>query len=398
MRRVIVLNHFAAPRGAPGGTRHVELFGRLENWSALVVGARLNYFTRRRIDLDDDLFRSVPVVPYSGNGLVRIVNWLSYAVAALLVALRLPRPDVVYASSPHLLTGVSGWLAARIRKSIFVLEIRDLWPAVLTDMGHMSETSPVFRALQTLESFLYRRADAIVVMARGVEATLRDDHHVAPDKLIFIPNGADPSDFEPPAPRAELRVRYGLHGTVFAYTGAHGPANGLDLLLDAAASLQRSRTDVTFLLVGDGPSKASLVERAQREGLTNVSFFQPVPKEEMPALLGAVDVGVHVLADIPLFRYGVSPNKLYDYMAAGLPVITNTPGEVEALVLESRGGIAVRPDGLRGAIEEMIAATEAQRDAWGMAGRDYIARTRSRTALAARLQGALDDLVASRSH
>ena len=396
MRRVIVLNHFAAPRGAPGGTRHVELFARLEAWDAVILSSRVNYFTRRATRLDDELYRTVPVLPYTGNGITRVLNWVSYAVTAFVRALRLGRPHVVYASSPHLLAGVAGWALARVRRTRFVLEIRDLWPIVLVEMGQLSDNSQLYRVLKALERFLYRRADAIVVMARGVERVLVEDEGVPQDKVHFVPNGADPADFVAPLPKARLRTRYRLDGLVFAYTGAHGPANGLDLVLDAAAAVLKDLPDVRFLLVGDGVAKPGLQSRVAAERLDNVCFKDPVPKEEMAALLGAADVGLHVLADVPLFRYGVSPNKLFDYMASGLPVLTNTGGEVAELVRESGGGVAVEPQDLETGIRRLAAAGADQRERWGAAGRQYIGQTRSRTALAAELEAVLD-AVASRA-
>ena len=392
-RRVVVLNHFAAPRGAPGGTRHVELFGRLQGWDATVISSRVNYFTRTPTRLDDALYRTVPVLPYKGNGPARVLNWLSYAVTCLVAAARLPRPDVVYASSPHLLTGLAGWLLARARRAHFVLEVRDLWPVVLVEMGQLSERSRLYALLKRLEVFLYRRADAVVVMADGVRGVLVDQEGVPAARVHLVPNGADPSDFAPTASKEELRARYGLRGTVFAYTGAHGPANGLDLVLDAAAAVAREHPEVRFLLVGDGVAKEQLMARAAREGLSNVDFRAPVPKDEMAALLGAADVGLDVLADIPLFRYGVSPNKLFDYMAAGLPSITNTRGEVAALVDEAGAGLSVAPDGLSDAVRRMATSTQEERQAWGASGREYIGRTRSRTALAGKLERVLDELV-----
>jgi len=396
VKRVIVLNHFAAPRGAPGGTRHVELFGRLADWESTVLASRVNYFTRQTTRLDDSLYRTVPVLPYKGNGPARVLNWMSYAVTASVAALRLPRPTVVYASSPHLLTGLAGWALARLRRAGFVLEIRDLWPVVLVEMGQLSAESRLYRALKWLERFLYRKSDAIVVMAEGVRDVLVRDEGVRAERIHFVPNGADPADFTAHASAAVLRGTYGLTGIVFAYTGAHGPANGLDLVLDAAAAVLHSHPEVHFLLVGDGVSKDALQQRARAEQLSNVRFLDPIPKDEMPALLGAVDVGLHVLADIPLFRYGVSPNKLFDYMAAGRPVITNTGGEVAALVKESGAGLAVAPTGLVDAVRQLAASSPEDRLAWGSSGRDFIAATRSRTALAGQLELVLDQVAGAR--
>lgn len=390
-RRVLVFNHFAAPRGAPGGTRHVELFSRLRGWEAKIIAANRNYLTRAKTD-PDGIYSTVWSFPYGGNGLGRVFNWISYAATATVAGLRSPRPDLVYASSPHLLAALAGWLVARIRRARFILEVRDLWPQVLVEMDALSERSLLFRALNKLERFLYRKADAIVVLSRGVRQRLVTQN-LSAERVHLVPNGADPQDFVPPASRAELRSCYELEGLVFAYTGAHGPANGLDLLLDAAAELREELPDVTFLLVGDGSVKLDLIRRVERERLSNVRFLPPISKQEIPALLGAVDVGVHVLADVPLFSYGVSPNKLFDYMAAGLPVITNTPGEVAALVDEAGAGLAVGSRELSPAVRKMVEAGVEQRLRWGEAGRRYMATKRSRTALAARLEAVLDHVV-----
>ncbi len=173
-----------------------------------------------------------------------------------------------------------------------------------------------------------------------------------------MPNGSDPAMFAVDDDRDTLRQRYGMTGFAVVYAGAHGPANGLGLVLDAAEQLQNDAPDVEFVLVGDGVDKEALVAEAAQSGLTNVRFLDPIPKSEMPGLLAAADAGLHVLADVPLFRYGVSPNKLFDYMAAGLPVVTNCPGEVEAIVTSAEAGIAVEPDEIDVAVRKIRRGVE----------------------------------------
>lgn len=385
MRRVLVLNHFAVPRGQPGGTRHVELFDRLAGWSYLIVASRLN-LTTGRAQAPEPGFCPVRVLPYRGNGVSRILNWMSYAVTATVAALRQPRPDVVYASSPHLLAGVAGWMLARSRRSRFVLEIRDLWPQVLLDMGQLSESSAVYRCLLTVERFLYRSADAIVVMATGsVDHLRRLDVPAA--KISYIPNGADPADFVPTAPRAELRERYGFDRLTAVYAGAHGPANGLHLLLDAAAQVP----EVDVVLIGDGVEKPALRRSAAQRDLTNVRFLDPVPKTEMPDVLAAADAGLHVLADVAVFRGGVSPNKVFDYMAAGLPVVTNSPGVVGDLVENAGCGWAVEPGSLLDALRDLSQTTDDERGTRGGCGARWLGDHQSRAIMAARLREQLED-------
>ncbi|MGO4132463.1 glycosyltransferase family 4 protein [Janibacter sp. RAF20_2_2] len=382
-RRVLVLNHFAAPRGEAGGTRHVELFSRLEGWESLIIASNLNPQTGRKVG-DSDGFVTVPVVGYSSNGISRILNWVCYAVSATLRGLRVGRVNVVYGSSPHLLAALAAWLLAVLKRAPFVLEVRDLWPKVLVDMNHLSETSPVYRVLTALEEFLYARAKTIVIMAEGSRTELVA-RGVDGAKIVYIPNGADPEDFEPSAPRDELRARYGFDKVTAVYAGAHGPANGLDLLLDGAESVP----EVDVVLVGGGVLKETLRQDAERRGLANVRFMDPIAKDEIPDLLAAADIGLHVLADVELFRSAVSPNKVFDYMAAGLSTLTNCPGLVADLVERADAGIAVSPTEIGRGLSHLLALDEHQRATHGMSGRGWIESNQSRRAMAARLREAL---------
>lgn len=390
--RVLVLNHFAAPRGEAGGTRHVELFSRLEGWEHLIIASDLNPQTGRRVG-DSEGFVTVPVVAYSSNGISRILNWVSYATRATLRGLRVGRVDVVYGSSPHLLAALAAWVLAVVKRAPFVLEVRDLWPRVLVDMNHMSESSPVYRILTLLEEFLYARARTIVVMAEGSRTELVA-RGIPADKIVYIPNGADPDDFLPSAPRPELRQRYGFTRTTAVYAGAHGPANGLDLLLDGASEVP----DVDVVLVGGGVLKDELRRDADRRGLTNVCFLDPVPKTEIPDLLAAADIGLHVLADVELFRSAVSPNKVFDYMAAGLPTLTNCPGLVADLVESAGGGIAVAPREIGYGLSRLSRLSAPECAGLANSGQRWIAKHQSRRAMAERLAATFHEVHPMFSH
>lgn len=384
--RVLVLNHFAAPRGEAGGTRHVELFSRLAGWEYLIIASNLNPQTGRRVG-DSKGFVTVPVMGYSSNGISRILNWVSYATAATVRGLRVGKVDVVYGSSPHLLAALAAWGLSVVKRAPFVLEVRDLWPKVLVEMNHLTENSTTYRVLTLLEEFLYARATTIVVMAQGSRTELAA-RGVADDKIIYIPNGADPEDFTPSAARDELRRRYNFTRTTAIYAGAHGPANGLDLLLDGAAKVP----DVDVLLIGGGVLKDQLISDATARGLDNVRFLDPVPKSEIPDLLAAADIGLHVLADVELFRSAVSPNKVFDYMAAGRPTLTNCPGLVSDLVTVAGAGVARAPGDLASGLRELADTDETLRTCMGERGKAWIQDNQSRTAMAARLEAVLDSV------
>lgn len=375
--RVLVFNHFASPEGQPGGTRHIELYGGLDGWSCEILAADRNYLTRLPQHSyrpnPTTAYRTVWTLPYAGNGAARVLNWASYAVSATVVGLLTRHPTVVVGSTPHLLAPVAAWLVARIRRVPFVLEVRDLWPEVLVEMGQLSAGSRLYRALEALAAWVVARADAIVVLAPGVANALVE-RGADPSLVHHVSNGADlvpPLDDRAPA-RAALGV--GPGEVLVVYAGAHGPANGLDLALDAAADLSVDHPQVRFVFVGDGPTKAALVARAGREGLANVHFADARPKSDMPEVLGAADVGLHVLADVGLFTFGVSPNKVFDYMAAGLPVLTNVPGDVGALVTGNGAGVAVDPDGIADGLRALLESSSDERAAMGERGRALIER------------------------
>ncbi len=389
---MLVLNQSALPRSQGGGTRHVELFGRLSRWSHRIVAGNRNYTTRERFSSRSPAFVTVRVPNYESNGPGRVLNWLAYAVGALAEGLRSGRYDVVYASSPPLLTPLAGWLLARLRRVPLVVEIRDLWPRSMVELGYLSDGSRTHRMLVALEGFVYRSADVIVAVADGWQ-----DHFAAfgvrPEKVVLVSNGAEPADFVPTVSREKARAELGADGFVAVYAGAHGPANGLDLVLDAAGELP----GCTFVLIGDGLDKARLVARAGEEAIANVRFLPAVPKEQLANVFVAADVGLHTLAQAELFKEAMSPNKLYDYLAAGLPVVTNVGGQLERRLVEA--GCAVRgsagpgessPTTVVAALRDLAGRSPDERARMGARGRDYVERHVSRTAMAARLEALLD--------
>ena len=393
-RRVLVVNHFAAPKGHPGGTRHVELFSKLSEWDHLIIASDLNPHSGQRVH-DEPGFTVVPVPQYAANDSRRVLNWLAFAWRSVFVGLKQREVDVVYGSSPHLLSALAAWVIAAIKRAPFVLEVRDIWPQVLVDMGQLRATSPVYRVLSMLEGFLYQRATMIVVMAEGSRGILLA-RGVAASKIRLIPNGADPQDYLPSADREELREQFGFTRPTAVYVGAHGPANGLELLLDAASEV--AELPLEIVLVGGGVCKQRLIDEAERRSLTNIRFHDPISKESVPDVLAAADVGLHVLADVELFRAAVSPNKVFDYMASGLPVITNCPGVVGDLVDESRCGVVVAPQRLGSGLHAWYdGRTDPPWDEAGARGKKWLSDNQSRTALAETL-GHLLDQVARSSH
>lgn len=401
-RRLLWVNHFAVPPTEAGGTRHFELARELVSfgWTTTVAASDFSLHARRytrRADASDrrpvvERVDGVEFVwlwasPYRGNDWRRAVNWLSFARSAAGWRPAAGKPDVVIGSSPHLFAALAAARTAARYRVPFVLEVRDLWPESLLAAG--GRKGLAYHGFAAIARSLYRRADRIVVLARGsAEHLVRMG--VDGGKIAYVPNGVDTSAFGavPRAPRAADAP------FTLVYAGAHGPANGLDVVLDAAERL-RDRRDVRFLLVGDGPAKHELQRSAEARRLANVEFRAPVPKSGMPALLAGADAGLMVLRDSPLFAFGVSPNKLFDYLGAGIPVVCNVPGEVAALLRDARAGTQAT-DASAAALADAVLGLRASgsdhRAAMGRAGQDWVAREHARPVLARRLDAMLREL------
>jgi glycosyltransferase involved in cell wall biosynthesis len=291
-------------------------------------------------------------VPNRGVGR-RGLDHLSFMLTSLLVGLpRIKHTNVVIASSPTLFSALSAWLIARIHRVPFVLEVRDLWPEAIIDLGLMRRDGPSVKLLQRLASFLYARAARVVVVTESFADRLAQQG-VPRAKLTVIPNGAD-TRFFAQAPRpAKARQTLGLDGQfTVAYVGSHGLSHGLDVVLDAAAK----KPDVTFLLVGDGADRDRLLAERDRRHLANVVMRSSVPRNEVPGLYAAADACLVPLRDVPIFETFV-PSKLFEVLAAGRPVIGAVRGEARDILARSGGALLVEPE--RG--DQLAAAVDCLR-------------------------------------
>lgn len=282
-------------------------------------------------------------LPYSNalSFLKRILIFLSFAFKSIKVALT-EQYDVVFATTTPLTAGIPGIFAKWFRRKPFVFEVRDLWPELPKAMG-VIKNPIVLWMMSVLEWTSYHSADRLVGLSPGiVDGIIK--RGIAPEKVASIPNGCDLDIFasEHQAWRPE-----GVQPTdlMAIFTGTHGLANGLNAVLDAAVELKkRQRTDIKLVLVGDGMQKQALVERAIELQLDNVIFHNPVNKAKLAGLMASADIGLQILANVPAFYYGTSPNKFFDYISAGLPVLNNYPGWLAELITNKQCGFAVPPE------------------------------------------------------
>ncbi len=293
---------------------------------------------------------------------------------------------------------VIGWA----RRTPFVFEVRDLWPQTLIDIGALPERSAAARVLAWLELFLYRRARAVVSLLPGAPDYIAG-RGIPREKISYIPNGiaVDRPAISSVAGTTEqllarIREWHRVGVTVAGYVGSHGRANGLDTLVRAAHELQ-SRGDrrFAFVFVGEGPEKAACQRLAAENGLTNVLFWCAVPRQEVPAVLAALDVLLFCLRDVPVFRYGLSSNKLFDYLASGRPVVAAC-AVIDNPVAVSGAGVCVppeAPEAVAEALLEVAALGGAGRTALGQRGQQWVHENHRSTVLAAQF---LDVLTGAR--
>lgn len=282
-------------------------------------------------------------LPYSNalSFLKRILIFLSFAFKSIKVTLT-EQYDVVFATTTPLTAGIPGIFAKWFRRKPFVFEVRDLWPELPKAMG-VIKNPIVLWMMSVLEWTSYHSADRLVGLSPGiVDGIIK--RGIAPEKVASIPNGCDLDIFasEHQAWRPE-----GVQPTdlMAIFTGTHGLANGLNAVLDAAVELKkRQRTDIKLVLVGDGMQKKALLERAAELQLDNVIFHDPVNKAKLAGLMASADIGLQILANVPAFYYGTSPNKFFDYISAGLPVLNNYPGWLAELITKEQCGFAVLPE------------------------------------------------------
>lgn len=283
-------------------------------------------------------------VPYSNKMAFRkrIDAFLRFAIGASRKAASLDA-DVVFATSGPLTIAIPGLYASWSGRIPLVFEVRDLWPEGAIQLGVL--TNPLAKWLaRRLERLTYRNARHIVALSPGMRDGIMAAG-IGRGKVTVIPNAADLDLFHPEIDGADMRMRSGLDGRFcIAYFGTMGLANGLGFVLDAATELKRRGVDdIVFMLHGDGMERPVLEARARDEGLDNVIFSGPTPKHLMAELVSAVDVCMTIFKNVPVLRT-CSPNKLFDALAAGKPILTNMPGWLGDIAEEEKTGVLVRPD------------------------------------------------------
>ena len=319
------------------------------------------------------------------KALGRMLNYVSFALSAAISGLFLSRPDVVIATSPQLLVGLTGWWLARAKRVPFVFEVRDLWPESLSAVGMGNDQSLLHRILGLIAGFLYTQSDKIVVVTPAFKEHLKQNWNVPAVKISVVPNGVETEIFSPDKTNASLKKELGAEGKFIAcYIGTMGMAHGLETVLEAAAELKSNRPQVLFLLVGDGAEKENIAARAKSMGLSNLRIIDSQPREKIPAYICSSDACLVLLKRTPVFET-VIPTKMLEFMSCARPVILGVEGQARKIVQEAHAGVCIQPENARELVQALtrLAADQNLRKSLGTSGRQYILKHFSRRQTAA---------------
>jgi glycosyltransferase involved in cell wall biosynthesis len=378
--------HFSTPSGATG-TRSYEMAQRLiiRGHSVLMVcgsfqggesGLESDFKKGSRRGIVNGLEVLEFQLPYSNidSFLKRTGVFLRFALSSIRVVLS-EKYDLVFATTTPLTAGIPGIVARWFRSKPFVFEVRDLWPELPKAMG-VIRNPVLLKLMSILEWVSYHSASRCVGLSPGIVEGIKKCG-IKEELVTMISNGCDLDFFSNAQPSAIKGVKKSDFVAIF--TGTHGLANGVNAALDAALELKnRNRQDIKLCFIGSGRLKPDLIDQAKRDELDNCIFLDPIPKAELAACLKRADLGMQLLKNIPSFYYGTSPNKFFDYLATGLPVLNNYPGWLADLIKDNQCGFAIPPDSpsafadaLEAAVDDRVSLKEMGQHSVELAGRMF---------------------------
>jgi glycosyltransferase involved in cell wall biosynthesis len=333
-------------------------------------------------------------LPYSNSDSIAKRAWifLKFGIMGINVAMK-EEYDILFATSTPLTAGIPGIFMKYFGKNKkFIFEVRDLWPELPKALGMKNPF--LLWGMSVLEKISYSKADACIGLSPGIcEGIAKRSQK---DKLItLIPNGCD-LDLFVPGDRAEL-VLEGIKptDTVAVFTGAHGIANGLHSVLDAAEVLKKKgRLDIVLVFIGDGKMKPELLARVGKDNLLSCRFYDSMPKSALNKIVANADIGMMILENVPAFYYGTSPNKFFDYISSGLPVLNNYPGWLADIIEKNNCGLVVPPNNAEAFANALITLADDRKlaIACGKNSRKLAESKFSRNELADKFVGFLEEV------
>jgi len=398
-KSIWIFNHYAITPDYPGGTRHFDFGKELEKrgYKITIFASSFHYsmlketkeYDRNKHIIEDYegiRFVWIKTFPYSRNNWKRVINMLSYSYRAYKVAneINIEKPDVIIGSSVHLFAVFTAYLLSKKHNTHFIMEVRDLWPQTLIDMG-IPRWHPFVILLGVLEKYLYKKADKIIVLLPKANEYI-ERLGVPSGKIVWIPNGVNLENFN--FDTMNNCQMSGENEFLITYTGAIGHVNNLEIIIKVAEIIKLNYPEIKFLLVGDGPEKEKLVRLTNEKNLSNIEFEKAIPKNEIKNIINKSDALILLLKDSNLYKYGISSNKLYDYLASGKPIIFSS-NSINNPVDEANAGITVQPDNIQKIVDAIIKLyimSPEERRVMGLNGRKYVEKYHSIPVLVDKLE------------
>lgn len=342
MHILYIHQHFATPAGTTG-TRSYEFARR---W--VKAGHKVTVITghydigglaySRKPQVVDGIEVRIAGTKYSNKQSFfrRLMSFAGFVFFSFIAAMRVKNIDVIYATSTPLTVGIPAMLLKWLKRIPFVFEVRDQWPEIPIEMG-LIKNKLFARILLALERRIYKSSSGIVAlspgMKEGVRKVLKKEKPV-----IVVPNSSDTEVFRPDIDGSKIRKKYGWENKIiFLHFGAMGKANCLDFLVDVANDLKENQ-DIHFVIIGDGATKQSLVEKAASLGLTNLEFLTSVSKTDLPNYVAACDIAMVIFANFPILQHN-SANKFFDSLSTGKPILLNYSGWQRQIIEEANAGL-----------------------------------------------------------
>jgi glycosyltransferase involved in cell wall biosynthesis len=413
MKNIWILNHYAITPDMPGGTRHYDFGKKLvkRGYNVTIFASSFHYTQHKELKLkkkekykienvDGINFVWIKTFPYQKNNWRRVINMISYMWRVYWLGEKITKtdenikkPDIIIGSSVHLLAVLSAYWLSKYYEVKFIMEVRDLWPQTLIDFKKFKKNHPIIKILKSLEKFLYKKAQKIIVLL-PLASKYIINLGIDKNKIFWIPNGTDLNKFKRmEAKKNESKNEY----FKIIYLGAHGQANALETILNAAKIIQDEKKykKIKFTFIGDGSEKKNLEKYSEKLLLKNVKFCSPIKKRKIPEALTDADILIFNLKKSDVFKYGISSNKLFDYMAATKPIIfaANTANNP---IREARCGLPVPPENpekMAEAIIKLYKMPLEEREKMGQRGREYVEKYHSIPVLVDKLEKVIQKTV-----
>ncbi|WP_338998852.1 glycosyltransferase family 4 protein [Fusobacterium animalis] len=384
-KNIWLINQYSYPPRKSGWRRHFDLFRYFnkDKYNIDIISGSFLHNSEnqhilkknekeRIIEAEGIKYHILRVMSYSKH-IDRIIAMIQFFFKVIFFSKKLlksSKPDIIIASSPHPFNGLAGMYLARKYKCPFMLEIRDLWPETWVAMGAITRKSVLYKVFAYIEKKLYKNADKIITL------TANKDYYtligIDEKKVEIISNGVDLESYDSNLREYKSPLTFSKDSFNILYTGSHAQGDALDVVIETARILSNEK--IIFHLVGEGVIKEELKKRVGENNIKNVKFYDVVKKYEIPSLLKESDAVIMLLRDIPLYKYGMSPNKMYEYLASSKPIIFSG-NVVNDMVKEANAGISVEAENtekIKEAVLSLYNMSKEEREILGKNGRIYV--------------------------